>query len=115
MSDCGCKKNVNNANKDKIDKLAFTDSIFMRIFLFALSLTIVMISLVPIIIPMIIIMLWNRIVRKKDTNFNNGLLKIGKLLKTSKKRKEDDDDYENITDENKDHTDYELVDVDIIK
>lgn len=114
---CGCKNSqgvTNNASKEmaeqEINRVAFTDSIFMRIFLFLLSFIILILVLVPIIIPLMGIMLFNRIVLRKNTNLTNGLLKIGKFLRTSKKRKDDNDEDDEINPD-----DYELADVEVIK
>jgi hypothetical protein len=112
---CGCKDDKANAGvKKEIERITFTDSLFMRIFLFILSLGIVMIALIPIMIPLIFIMLFNRIVLQKNTDVTGVLLKVGKSLKTSKKRKGDsEEDYESIDEINPE--DYELSDVDVIR
>ena len=113
---CGCKSgNTNKSDNKKLNAKAFGNSLYMRIIIFLITIVIVAIVMVPIIIPMILIMLFNKIVLNRDTNVNNGLLKLGKLFRTSKKRIEDNpDDYEDINNEETNPDDYELMDVEVI-
>jgi len=115
MSDCGCKGGSNPSTKEMDMATSFGGSFFVRIIIYLFAVTIVGLSMVPIIIPLILIMLYNRIVRQKNTDVMPSLLKLGKILRTSKKRIDDDDDESNINDENINSDDYKLMDVDIIK
>jgi hypothetical protein len=115
---CGCKKGQgakDNASKEmaenEINRVAFTDSIFMRSFLFLFSLAILLIAIIPIIIPMMTIMLFNRIVLRKNTNLTAPLLKLGKLMKRKKKDEDGDDEEEDEINPD----DYELADVEVVK
>lgn len=115
MSDCGCKGTKNGTPEELNNMTSFGGSLFVRIILFLFSIVIVAITLLPIIIPFILVMLFNQIVRQKNTDVGAGLLKIGKALKTSKKRvEEDDDDFDDINSDNINAEDYELADVDVI-
>ena len=113
---CGCKGDTKKSSEgNKINEATFGGSLFIRIIMFLFSVAIIGVLMVPIIIPMIFLMLFNRIVRKKDTNVMGGLLKIGKMLRTSKKRDEEDEsDYEDVNGDDKNPDDYELMDVDVI-
>lgn len=116
MSDCGCKGGNKVTPQDKNMMTTFGGSIFVRVLIFLFSVLIVGIVLIPIVIPFMLIMLFNQIVLQKNTDVGNSLLKIGKFFKTSKKRvEENDDDFDNINDEKINPEDYELVDVDVIK
>lgn len=117
---CGCKNGQGSNDSTKmaeaqLNRVAFTDSLFMRLILFMFSVAIVLIAMIPIILPLMFIMLFNKIVMRKDTNLTNILVGVGKKLRTSKKRVDDDDDedYEDLDEINPD--DYELVDVDVVK
>jgi len=112
MSDCGCKNDKKISQKN-LDKAAFSDSLGMRIFLFLISVAIVGITLIPVILPLILIMLFNQIVRKKTTNVQGTLLGIGKLFK--RKKEEVFDNYEDDDDNEINPDDYELTNVDVIK
>ena len=114
---CGCKNGQGAKSKasqemaeNEINRVAFTDSLFMRIFLFLLSLAILLIALVPIIIPLMSIMLFNRIVLRKNTNLTGVLVKLGSFIKRKKKSGDEDDDGEEINPD-----DYELADVEVVK
>lgn len=117
MSDCGCKDGTKGTPKEMDMATSFGGSFFVRIIIFLFAVAVVGFAMIPIILPLMLIMLYNRIVRQKDTDVTKGLLKIGKLLRTSKKRKddEDDDEDEDINGEDINPDDYELVDVDVIK
>jgi len=117
MSDCGCKGGSKPTKKNETSMAAnFGGSFFVRIIIFLFAVLIVGLAMIPIIMPLMLIMLFNRIVRQKDTDVTKGLLKLGKLLRTSKKRVDDDEDDEgDINDEDINPDDYELVDVDVIK
>lgn len=116
MSDCGCKGGASNSPQKESMAATFGGSLFMRIIIFLFAVAVVGIAMIPIIIPMMLLMLFNRIVRQTDTDVMGGLLKIGKALRTSKKRDEEpDEDYEDVNGEDKNPDDYELVDVDVIK
>ena len=117
---CGCKNGQKSQStqmaEEEIGKVAFTDSLFMRLFLYVLSMVILLIALVPVVIPLMAIMLFNRIVMNRNTDLTSTFIKMGKKLRTSKKRLDDDDeDDDEEEDEEINPDDYELMDVDVIK
>ena len=109
----GCKNGADSADNKQLDAAAFGSSLFVRIMIFLISVVVVGILIIPVIIPMILIMLFNRIVLQRGTDVTSGLLKFGKILRTSKKRKDDDSEYEDVDEINPE--DYDLMDVDVIK
>lgn len=119
---CGCKDKsqaVQDKEQQELDNAAYGSKTWVSVLIFLFAATITMALLIPVIAPLILIMLWNRIVGRRSTNVQGTLFKIGKLFRTSKKRvdddNEDEDDIEDIDDEDINPEDYELMDVDVIK
>ena len=118
---CGCKggqvennKSSQELGEEKANGVTFSNSLFMRLFLFLIGFIVVLLTLVPIIIPMLAIMLFNRIVLNKSTDVTKPLIKVGKVMSKRKQNREDnnDDDYENEEEINPE--DYELEDVEVV-
>lgn len=114
---CGCKDNgpEQGVSQEELDNAAYGSKKWVSILIFLFAASITMLLLIPVIAPLILVMLWNRIVGRRGTNVQGTLFKLGKLFRTSKKRVDDDEPEEDINDEDINPDDYELMDVDVIK
>jgi hypothetical protein len=126
MSDCGCKAGKAGKNgagqstsQENIGPSIGKGSKLSKIIIFLFAAVLSLVLVVPVMIPLIMVMLWNTIVKGSSTDVTGVLTGIGKFLRTSKKRvpepedkedQEDDEDEEEINPE-----DYELMGVDVIK
>jgi len=116
MAGCGCKSkgNVSSDDNVKFGVKEFGQSIYVRLIIFTLSFFLVLLSIIPLVIPMLGVLLFNKIVLGKDTNFTKIFTKLGNKLRSSDKRLDDDviedDDNEEINPD-----EFELMDVDVIK
>lgn len=115
---CNCKNGSNNMNQNVSETVVSKNpitggNIILRVIFFLVAVAVIGLLLVPVIIPMMVIMLFNSIVLKRGTDVTRPLLGIGKMLRTSNKRKADVDDDTDLNDINPEE--YELMDVEEVK
>jgi len=125
MSDCGCKagkagKNgAETTSQENVGPRFNKGSKLSKVIIFLFAAVVSLIMVVPIMIPLIMVMLWNTIVKNSSTDLNGALTSVGKFLRTSKKRVPEPEDKEDIEDDEDQEEinpdDYELMGVDVIK
>jgi len=123
MSDCGCKAGKAGKSGENGEKSLEREqlgggmqnlNIVARVIIFLFAGALSMVIVIPLMIPLTLVMLWNTIVFNKSTNLTGVLTSIGKFLRTSKKRVEEPEDPEDKKDEEINPEDYVLMDVDVI-
>ena len=116
---CNCKNVSQKADQNVSETVVSGNpitgaNIILRLVFFLVAVAVIGLLLIPVIIPMMVIMLFNSIVLKRGTDVTRPLIGLGKMLRTSGKRK--DGDVEEETDlENINPEDYELMDVEEVK
>jgi hypothetical protein len=115
---CNCKNGSNNLDQNVsntvVSKNPITGSnIILRVIFFLVAVVVIGLLLLPVIIPMMVIMLFNSIVLKRGTDVTRPLIGLGKMLRTSNKRKNDVDTDSDLDDINPEE--YELMDVEEVK